>query len=230
MDRGIWVIWYDLADEYRARYLDWFHRVHIPEKLARPGYLWAAHYQLIEAKHRAGGTGYLALFGGSTTHTFLKPSPRQLLTRQSDETKQFMAMRRESTACIFAEEIRVEGPAGAQRGPGFTSGPVIQLGNYNAANPAVEDDLGAWYAQERMPLLATLPGCLGARKLLATVGEYKHAILHEFQSLELREQHFSPHEAPAHDPATWMGRVRPRLTHAPRSPAVGQRIWPPVPA
>ena len=71
-----------------------------------------------------------------------------------------------------------------------------------------------------------LPGCVGARKLLATVGEYKHAILHEFASLELRERHFAPHEADARDPATWMGRVRPHLTHAPRSPSVGRRLWP----
>jgi hypothetical protein len=225
MDRGIWAIWYDIPDEHRSAYLDWFHRVHIPEKLARPGYLWAAHYEL---ERGGAATGYLALFGGNTTHTFLNPSPRQLLTRQSADTKGFMGMRRNSAACILAEEIRVDGPAAAQRGPGLTTGPVIQMGNYNAANPAVEDDLGAWYAQERLPLLAAMPGCIGARKLLATVGEYKHAILHEFLSLELREQHFAPHEAAARDPATWMGRVRPQLTHAPRSPAVGQRIWPPV--
>jgi hypothetical protein len=105
---------------------------------------------------------------------------------------------------------------------------VIQLGNYNTAGPIVEDDLGAWYAQERLPLLATLAGCIGARKLLATVGAYKHAILHEFASMELRERHFAPHEAAAYDPATWMGRIRPQLTHAPRSPAVGTRIWPAV--
>jgi hypothetical protein len=227
MDRGIWAIWYDIPDEHGAAYVEWFHQVHIPEKLARPGYLWAAHYALTRG---ATDTGYLALFGGSTTHTFLNPSPRQLLARQSADTKRFMGMRRNSAACILAEEIRVDGPAAAQRRPGATTAPVIQLGNYNAANPAVEDDLNAWYAQERLPLLAKLPGCVGARKLLATVGEYKHAILHEFESLEMRELHFAPHEAQAHDPATWMGRVRPQLTHAPRSPAVGQRIWPPVTA
>ena len=104
------------------------------------------------------------------------------------------------------------------------------MGNHNAASPAVEDDLGGWYAQERLPLLAKLPGCIGARKMLATAGAYKHAILHEFVSLEMREQHFAPHEAAAHDPNTWMGRVRPQLTHSPRSPAVGKRIWPVVDA
>jgi len=225
MDRGIWAIWYDIAAAQRAVYLAWFHEVHIPEKLARPGYLWAAHYELTrEGTH----PGYLALFGGNSTHTFFNPSPRQLLTRQSAQTKEFMGMRRNSSSAIFGEEVRIDGPAAAQRGPGPATGPAIQLGNYNAANAAVEDDLGAWYAQERLPLLAKMPGCMGARKMLATAGEYKHAILHEFASLALRECHFAPHEDDARATETWMGRVRPHLTHAPRSPAIGQRIWPPV--
>jgi hypothetical protein len=225
MDRGIWAIWYDVPDAHKTEYLDWFHHVHIPDKLARPGYVWAAHYALGCGTTDA---GYLALFGGVSAYTFLNPSPGQLLARQSAETKRYIAMRRHSAACILAEEMRVDGPAAAQRGPGLTTGPVVQFGNYNAANPAIEDDLGAWYAQERLPLLATLTGCIGARKMLASAGAFKHAILHEFVSIELREQHFAPHEAAAHDPATWMGRIRPQLTHAPRSPAVGTRIWPAV--
>ena len=222
MDRGIWVIWYDIDDARRTEYERWFHDVHIPEKLSRPGYMWAAHYRLEQGK------GYVALFGGLSSHTFLNPSPLQLKNRQSNETKRFIGMRRQASACILAEEARVDGPDAAKRGPDGTPGAVIQLGNYNAASPEVEDDLGAWYSQERLPLLAKLPGCIGARKMLASVGEYKHAILHEFASLESREEHFSAHEAQARDPNTWMGRVRPQLTHAPRSPAIGSRIWPPI--
>jgi hypothetical protein len=222
-DRGIWAIWYGVADENKAEYLDWFHRVHIPEKLSRPGYLWAAHYEL---GHGARGKGYLALFGGETAHTFLSPSPGQLVTRQRADTKRFIGMRLHPAACILAEEVRVDGPDAALRERRGTTAPVVQMGNYNAPGPAVEDNLGAWYAQERLPLLGKLPGCVGARKLLATVGAYKHAILHEFTSLESREQHFGPHEAEARDPGTWMGRIVPQLAHAPYSPAVGRRIWP----
>ncbi|MBM3357969.1 MAG: hypothetical protein FJY54_09615 [Betaproteobacteria bacterium] len=223
MDRGIWAISYELPEGDKSEYLAWFHDVHIPEKLLRPGYLWAAHYDLGHGGH---GKGYLALFGAGSAHTFLNPSPGQLAQRQSAESGRMMAMRQQSFACILVEETRVDGPEASKRGPGMTPGPVVQMGNYNAASPAVEDDLGAWYAQERLPLLAKLPGCIGARKLLAAVGAYKHAILHEFASLELRERHFGPHEADARNPDTWMGRVRPHLTHAPRSPAVGRRIWP----
>ena len=225
MDHGIWAIWYDIAPDNKAEYLDWFHRAHIPEKLSRPGYRWAAHYTL--QKHGA-DCGYVALFGGETAHTFLNPSPAQLNLRQSPETRRMMAMRSDPAMCILAEEARVDGPDAAMRGPGLTTAPVIQLGNYNAPSPAVEDDLGGWYAQLRFPLLAQLPGCVGTRKLLATVGAHKHAILYEFTSLELREQHYAPLEAEAQDARTWTARVITKLQHAPYSPAVGQRIWPAV--
>ena len=223
MDNGLWAIWYKIANGNKAEYLDWFHQIHIPEKLSRPGHLWAAHYEL---GHGGRGKGYVALFGGENTHTFLNPSPGQLKTRQSAETRKFMAMRQQWAACIFAEEARVAGPDAPRSGPGLTTAPVLQIGNYNAPSPAVEDDLGGWYAQERFPLLAQLPGCVGARKMVATVGAYKHAILHEFTSLGLREQHFAKHEAGRDDPNTWMGRIVPQLQHAPYSPGVGCRIWP----
>lgn len=223
MDHGIWAIWYDIAAEHRAAYLDWFHGVHIPEKLSRPGYRWAAHYAL---GHGGCGAGYVALFGGDSTHTFLNPSPGQLATRQSPETRQFIAMRRNAAAAILAEEIRIDGPDAAKRSPGLTAAPVIQIGHFNAPSPQVEDDLGGWYVQERFPLLQKLPGVIGTRKLLAGVGAHKHAILYEFTSLEAREQHYAPLEAQSHDPATWMGRVVPQLLHAPYSPAVGRRLWP----
>ncbi|MBI3918596.1 MAG: hypothetical protein HY322_16510 [Betaproteobacteria bacterium] len=162
MDRGIWAIWYEMPEEVRSEYLDWFHRVHIPEKLSRPGYLWAAHYELghggarfqkvvnglahTGARALGRGSGYLALFGGLTAHTFFNPSPGQL----------------------------------------------------------------------------------SARKLLATAGWGKHSILYEFVSLNAREAGFVPHEELAHESDSWTSRVLPRLVHAPCSPSVGRRIWPPV--
>lgn len=246
MDRGLWAIWYELPENRGARseYLDWFHRVHIPERLSRPGYLWAAHYELGHGGPRfqrvvdhlahadeAGlgrGRGFLAIFGGQTAHTFLNPSPGQLGERQDALTRRMTGVRRQSYSCIFAEEIRIDGPEVAQRGPGMTPGPFVQMGNFNVASHETEDDVGAWYAQHRLPFMASMPGCIGARKLLATAGWGKHSILYEYTSLEAREERFIPHEEEAHEPASWTARVLAQLVHAPCSPAVGRRIWPPV--
>jgi len=246
MDRGIWALWYEIAEADKAGYLAWFHGVHIPGKLSRPSYLWAAHYELghgggrfkkvvdgLQHAHEAGlgrGGGYLALFGGLTAQTFLNPSPAQLAQHQSPETRRMIGLRQQVYSCIFAEEARVDGPDVAQRGPGITPGPFVQMGNFNVATLAIEAEVGAWYAQHRLPFMAAMPGCIGARKLLATAGWGKHSILYEFVSLEQREERFVAHEEQVHDPTSWTARILPQLRHAPCSPAVGRRIWPEVPA
>jgi hypothetical protein len=244
MDRGIWAIWYELPEDagLRSEYLAWFHAVHIPEKLARPGYLWAAHYELGHGGARfqavvdrlvhatepglGRGRGYLALFGAATAHVFMDPSPAQLEGRQSEETRRMIGLRRESYACIFAEEARVDGPDVKRRAPGTTPGPYIQMGNFNVVSYTIEEDVGAWYAQHRLPFMAAMPGCIGARKLLATAGWGKHAVLYEYASLEAREERFVPHEEQVHQAGSWTSRILPQLVHAPCSPAVGRRILP----
>ena len=242
VDRGIWALWYEIADADRAEYLEWFHGVHIPEKLSRSGYVWAAHYELGHGGSRFGkvagalthvsdaglgrGGGYLALFGGTDAHVFLNPSPAQLAQRQSPETRRAIGLRREIYSCIFAEETRIDGPAVARRGPGMTPGPFVQMGNFNVASHEIEAEVGAWYAQHRLPFMAAMPGCIGARKLLAAAGWGKHSVLYEFTSLEEREERFVAHEEQAHDGQSWTARILPQLRHAPCSPAVGKRIWP----
>lgn len=211
MDRGIWAIAYEISAEHRGAYLEWFHGVHIPEKLARPGYRWAAHYQLTVSG--AADTGYLALFGGDSAYTFLNPSPRQLLTRQSAETKHFMAMRRASNAWIFTESLRIDGGSPAASAD---AAPAMQLHVFNVQDAVAEDEAGAWLAQEMWPQLTRSPACVRARALVATVGAHKHAWLWEFTSLAARES-----IPPA---ATELKTAR---SHAPRSPMTGARIWPP---
>ena len=48
MDQGIRIIWYDLVDEEKDQYLEWLHNDYLPDLMARPGILWAAHYKIIK--------------------------------------------------------------------------------------------------------------------------------------------------------------------------------------
>ena len=214
MDRGIWAIAYGIPAGHRSEYLEWFHSVHIPEKLARPGYRWAAHYLL--SPDNSGETNYLALFGGDSAYTFLNPSPRQLLTRQTPETKRFMTMRRGASAWIFTQAVRVDGGSPARDAD---AAPAIVLQVFNTQDAIAEDETGAWLAQEMFPAFARSSACVRARALVATVGTHKHAWLLEFTSNAAREQ----------TPPTAAG-LKAALLQAPRSPMTGERIWPPLPA
>ena len=174
------------------------------------------------------GRGFLALFGALSAHTFMDPSPGQLKEKQDALTRRMIGMRRETYACIFAEEARIDGPEVKRRSPGITPGPYIQMGNFNVSSFALEEEVGAWYAQHRLPFMATMPGCIGARKLLATAGWGKHSVLYEYTALEAREERFVPHEQEVHVAGSWTAQILPRLVHAPCSPAVGRRIWPAI--
>ena len=87
-------------------------------------------------------------------------------------------------SCIFTEETRVDGPEAASRPPGTVPGLIIEMGTFNPMSLEEEFELGAWYAQVRLPDLAPMPGCLGVRKLVSTAGWAKHSILYEFVSTE----------------------------------------------
>jgi hypothetical protein len=233
MDRGIWATWYDLPKQGKDEYLAWLHGTYLPEMLARPGYLWAAHVENIMSPEREqrsitikttdpsvpGGNNYLLLFGAESPHIFMDPPPAELNAQLPAEAQQMLSRRITPRSCVFVEVDRVDGPAVKQRAPGITPGPVIQLGTFNIDALENEDALEAWYARARLPLMGRIQGCVGARKLVSISGWAKHGILYEFVSLEAVEQNFK-------DPEDWWDRVIKHLVHAPHSPSLGQRIWP----
>ena len=245
MDRGIWAAWYDLPEEKREDYVAWLHGRHLPAMLKRAGFLWAAHYevagegaQMKQVKRTAltyaapdalpGGARYVLLFGAASPHVFFHPSLADMAKEHDDETRAMRGVRAGYRECIFSEEARVDGPDVAGRGPGITPGPAIQMGQFVARDAEAEHALGAWYAQYRLKFMERMPGCIGARKLLSAAGWAKHSILYEFTSLEAREEGFQKHESLSLDEGGWSGRVVRTLVHAPGSPSVGRRLWPPV--
>ena len=104
MTAGIWLLSYDIAAADRDHYVDWFHRCHIPEKLARPGYRWAAHFEAPPTSRNSGLYRYIGMFGGDSTRVFLDPSPAQLKLTQSNDTRAMMALRQNPSSAILAHE------------------------------------------------------------------------------------------------------------------------------
>jgi hypothetical protein len=237
MDRGIWATWYDLEAAGKNEYLSWLHQVHLPATLARPGYLWAAHVENVVSPEREArnqsrlahvadpsvptGFEYLLLYGALSPHVFVDPTPSELLAGMSAESQRMLGRQLRARACIFVEADRVEGPDAGRRGPGVTPGPIIQFGTFNINALDNEAEMSAWYARSRLPLLRSPAGAVGARKLVSIAGWAKHAILYEFSSLKAAETGLA-------DPSDWTKRVIGNLIHAPHSPTLGTRIWPPV--
>ena len=74
MTTGIWLLFYDIAASDRDHYVAWFHRCHISEKLARPGYRWWAHLEAPPTSGNIDFFRYIGMFGGDSTRVFLDPS------------------------------------------------------------------------------------------------------------------------------------------------------------
>jgi hypothetical protein len=244
MDLGMRAIWYDLPDEGRNEYFDWLHGRYLPKVLNLPGRLWAAHYEITgggremnaigsllaraEMGETGTGTRYLLLIGAGSPHVFFKPVPEEIALESHPSTKEMEAKRIGARFAVFTEEGRVNGPEYDQKVPSGTSGPAIQMGSFRTKTIADEFDLAAWYAQYRFPAVARMPGCIQARKLVSVAGWAKHAVLYEFTSLESRQKNFQKHESLALDEKVWTNKIIRYTVHAPGSPSVGIRLWPPV--
>lgn len=202
MSTAIWAIHYAVAASDRPAYAAWFHGTHIPEKLARPGYTAAAHYEALDASGR-----FLALFRAADAKAFLSPTPGQLKTRQDALTRKMMGLRAASGMSVLTEAIRV-GPPAAVRAP-----QAVRFAQFAYPDAAAEDAAAGWLAQERLPAVAEASGVLGAAFLVAATGPGRHALLEEYDS----------DAALAANPVTYPGAA----PHVAGSPFEGRRVWPP---
>jgi hypothetical protein len=203
MSTAIWMISYAVGEPDRPGYAEWFHRVHIPEKLARPGYAAAAHYEALDGAGR-----YVALFRAVDARAFLAPTPGQLKQRQDALTKKMMGMRVGSCMAILAEAIRVPAP----QEPDAPVAAAVRLSLYEYADAAAEDAAAGWLVQERLPELACASGLRGASLLLFAAGRGRHALLEEYDSAAAL--------------AAQPGRFPATANHVSGSPFEGRRICP----
>ncbi len=237
-DRALWITWYDLPENDRDDYLAWLHGTYMPGILERPGLLWAAHFVSEEKPVRTekkkprrhppagsvpGGHRFLLLFGADDIHAFANPTPRQLHGTLPAGDRKMLALRIGETANLMIEQARIAGPEIGRRDAGEALSPCIQLGSF------VHDDdeaLLAWYTQWRLPSMTEQPGCVRVRKLISVSGWAKHAILHEFASVEARNANFVNFEEKLHpDKAAWSEKVTGQVVHYPGSPNVACRLW-----
>jgi hypothetical protein len=222
MSAAIWLIMYDVAAANKARYLDWFHDVHMPEKLARPGYTWAAHYEIITPDGRAAALssdatgedkrGFLAVFGGQDTRTFLDPSPAQIKPTQPPLTREMTAMRIASQSLIATEEWRFVSER--QESPSYKmlSVTICDVGGN-------DEDYGAWTTQVLAPHLQEMAGFEVVTKLLSTTSAARHVTISSYGTLP---QATTNHPGGFGD--EWSGRVAAYQVHATGSPLLARRI------
>ena len=214
MANALWMILYQLDPARVDEYLHWFHEVHVAEKLARPGYTWAAHYRAGEA--RDDSATYVAMFGAGDSRVFYDPSPAQIKPRQTPETREMMACRRDSRMLILAEEwVRCGNPA-ARLGDAAVGADWINLALCDANGN--DEAFGAWLAQDYLPAIGEAST---ARKYLTSTGEVRHLLIQEPDG----SGSMPPSIVDRADHA-WPGAVPGYLSFPLGLPLVARRVWP----
>jgi hypothetical protein len=246
MDRAIWAVWYDLDDRDRLTFLSWLHETYLPALASTSAFAWVAHYQECEAPPQSerkpdgslvightredmgNGHQYMVLVGADAPRRFLDPL---FLTEESKVVEgagHFLAQRRGIRYSLFVEQERVTGRApGAADYPPMP-GPAIQFGSFRLQSPEDEFEGGAWYSQDRLPLMARSVQCIRTRKLVSVAGWPKHGVIYEFTSIAARNELWeSERKAKAAGAASSQG-ISAKTLHTPGSPVVATRTWPPV--
>lgn len=178
-------------DEYDA----WYDTEHIPDRQRVPGFLSWERWVSVENPRHTVATYDLA-------HSDVLWSAPYLAIARENSTPW---TRRVTGLC--GRLLRFEGD---QTLPGRAAGPAEAGGLLvNAMNcaPEAEADFNAWYDQEHIPQLAAVPGCLVARRFVATTSTHKYLALYHLESPDvvLTEAWHKAVETP------WTTRIRPHM-------------------
>lgn len=187
------------------------------KKLARPGYRWAAHYQVI-ADEGVNDSRYIALFGGTDSRVFYNPSPAQIKPNQSPLTRSMMSHRTNSKMLILAEEWLGHGQVEAADTSPSISAESIGLVLFDANEN--DESLGAWLAQD----FRVNSGKSGiTRKYLASTGEPRHLLVQELAGDEMPRDRMA-------DGAWWpeAEQIPGYLSYPLGGPITARRVWPEI--
>ena len=181
MNDSIWFIKYDILNENQKTYLDWFHKQHIPEKLSRKGYNWAAHFKefdekIYNKKNTTKKKNFLALFGASNSKVFLDPSPTQLKKTQDKKTKFMVKFRYDSLSGIIVHEWSSKN---------FNKIDIDECDEINVfyiKNETIDNELiGSWIIQKFAKTLTNNSDFLNFHKFFSVSGPYPHIIIQTFK-------------------------------------------------
>jgi len=248
MDRALWAVWYDLPKGPVDDYLAWMHEEYLPSLKQRPGVAWVAHYRNVTNAHMrdtvhqimarpaesdtGSGSEYILLVGAVDPLLLFSPSYIEQEKRETGRNREMLDRRLGAQSYVFGELFRVDGPELRLRPPGTTPGPAIQMGMLRLKSHEAKHALSNWYANNRLPLIAGMPGSISARVFSCLSGWPEFAVLYEFRSVEDRERSFEPQETEQAIHPVTRPELHPipvdQLIHAPGSPQAAMRIWPPM--
>jgi hypothetical protein len=192
---GLLGVWLHVPPEREEEFNAWYNTEHISQISSIPGFINGRRYMALEGMPK-----YLALYelhdatvtaGQEFQHVLAHPTPwsARMLVFYKDHRI------RTTYRLIFA--------AGAAPAKDV---PYIYIVKMDIP-AAMEQDFNDWYNKEHVPGLASVPGCLRARRFQAVDGQPQYMAVYEIENPDVIQ---SAAWAKARD-TTWTEKIRPHM-------------------
>ena len=211
------VVLTDVGPEHDAEFNSWYNEEHLPERLSAPGFLDAARYEALR-----GGPRYLAVYELESvdalhTEEYMRMSnnPTEWTKRMSPNIVGQGTVRNVYTQIYPAESD----PHTLGRG----MAPALQIGRMDVPQE-VEAKYNEYYDTVRTPANLEIPGCMYVRRYHAVEGDPKYLTVYEFEHEKVPETLAWEKQRGLDTMHQYIGGV---YGHAPGSPGVYRRVFPP---
>jgi hypothetical protein len=211
------MVYVDIDPEHDADFNAWYDEEHLSDLLKLPGFLSAARYEALK-----GGPRYLACYELESAEAVQSEAYKQYRSHPTEWTQRIsLATKGRNFSRIVGTQIYPN-----ENDPhdlGRSMAPALQVGRMLVPQ-AIEAKYNEYYDTVRTPANLEVPGCLAVRRYHAVEGEPKYMTVYEFE-----------HEKVPETQAWFTRRAEDRMHeyiggtygHAPGSPGVYRRIFPP---
>ena len=211
------IVFTDVDIEHDAEFNRWYNEEHIPERLSAPGFLDGARYEALK-----GGPRYLAVYELETadalnTDEYLRQSqnPTPWTLRMSPNV-----VGRSMVRNVYSQIYPAQSDSDTL---GRGMAPALQIGRMDV--PAnLEAKYNEYYDDVRTPGNLQIPGCQFVRRYHAVEGGPKYLTMYEFEHEKVPETLAWEKQRGQDTMNEYIGGA---YGHAPGSPGVYRRVFPP---
>ena len=211
------VVFADVDSEHDAEFNAWYNEEHIPERLSALGFLDAARYQALK-----GGPRYLAVYELESAAAMQSPEYLRQSQNPTDWTKRVSptVIGRGTVRNVYTQISPTENDPDTM---GRGMAPALQIGRMDVPTE-LEAGYNEYYDGVRTPANLEVPGCLFVRRYHAVEGVPKYLTMYEFEHEKVPETLAWETRRSADKMHDHIGGS---YGHAPGSPGVYRRIFPP---
>ena len=167
-------VWMDPEPEREDDLNRWYAEEHLPDRLEMPGWLRGRRYVSLEGEHK-----YVALYDLEDLSALTSEKYRASQASSTPWTRRVV----DNLKAMTRTEYELVQSLGDTPDGGAPYALLVRL----ETAPEHDPELNEWYAQEHLPALASVPGCLSAQRYRMTAGtpdSVKYLMIYEAATRE----------------------------------------------